>query len=145
MPGIEDFLSYEEQEEIIAAIKVAEKNTSGEIRVHIESILGKDAFTRAREVFHELKMFETKARNGVLIYIALHDKKFVIYGDEGIDRVVPDHFWDMTKNTMETHFRKENFKQGIVAGILKAGDELKAHFPYETQDKNELPDSISKG
>ena len=145
MPGIENFLSKEEEEEIIAAIKIAEKNTSGEIRVHIESIPEKDPFERAVEVFHKLKMSNTTARNGVLIYIAVHRKKFVIYGDEGIDKVVPDDFWDTTKNTMETHFKQGNFKQGIIDGILKAGDALNTYFPREIQDENELSDTISKG
>ncbi len=145
MSKVESFLTIEEEQEIISAILIAEKNTSGEIRVHIEASVSKDVFERALEVFHLLKMFNTKAQNAVLIYVAVNDKKFVIYGDDGINKVVPKNFWDTTKNTMQAHFVKGNFKEGIVAGILKAGEELKAHFPWQIDDENELSNEISKG
>ncbi|WP_233884487.1 TPM domain-containing protein [Tenacibaculum piscium] len=145
MSKVEDFLTLQEEQEIIAAIQIAEKNTSGEIRVHIEASANKDAFQRALEVFELLKMFDTKAQNAVLFYVAVNDKKFVVYGDKGIDKVVPESFWDTTKNTMKAHFIKGAFKQGIVAGILTAGEELKVHFPWQTDDENELSNEISKG
>lgn len=146
MSKVEDFLSKEEEQQIVEAIRTAERNTSGEIRVHIEASSGKDdAFNRALKVFQTLKMYETKQQNAVLIYVAVEDHQFVIYGDEGINNVVPTDFWDSTKNTMQNHFKKGDFKQGIVDGILKAGEELKTHFPWQTDDVDELSNEISKG
>lgn len=145
MSKVEDFLSAKEEQEIVAAIRKAERNTSGEIRVHIESSANKDAFKRALEVFHLLKMFNTKQQNAVLIYVAVVDHKFVIYGDDGINNVVPKDFWDSTKNAMQTHFKEGNFKQGIIEGVLKAGEELKSHFPWSINDEDELSNEISKG
>ncbi len=145
MSEVEDFLTKQEEQEIIEAIQVAEKNTSGEIRVHIEATSEKEHYERAIEVFHLLKMFETKDSNGVLIYVAVEDHKFVIYGDKGINEVVPKDFWNTTKDAMQNHFKEGNFKQGLIDGILKAGQELKLHFPWQTDDENELSNEISKG
>ncbi|QXP72771.1 TPM domain-containing protein [Tenacibaculum sp. AHE15PA] len=146
MSKVEDFLTKEEEQEIISAIKIAELNTSGEIRVHIEASSRKDdAFNRALEVFHSLNMNITKQQNAVLIYVAVEDHKFVIYGDQGINKVVPANFWNTTKNTMQNHFKEGNFKKGIVEGVLKAGEELKTHFPWQTDDEDELSNEISKG
>lgn len=145
MSKVEDFLLAEEEQEIVQAILKAEKNTSGEIRVHIEPTAKIDHFSRAQQVFHFLKMDNTKDENGVLLYVAVNDKKFVIYGDKGIDRVVPKGFWESTKETIATNFKKGDFKQGIIEGVLKAGKELEDHFPWNHNDTNELSDAISKG
>ena len=145
MSEVEGFLTAQEEQEIVAAILEAEKNTSGEIRVHIEASAKMDHFSRAQQVFHFLKMDNTKDENGVLIYVAVHDHKFVIYGDRGIDRVVPRGFWDTTRDIMQQHFKKGDFKTGIIEGILKAGKELEAHFPWHHGDTNELSDAVSKG
>ncbi|THV57324.1 TPM domain-containing protein [Flagellimonas alvinocaridis] len=145
MSHVEEFLTAEEEQEIINAIIAAEKNTSGEVRVHIEATSKIDHFSRAQQLFHFLKMDNTKEANGVLIYVAVDDKKFVIYGDKGIDRAVSKGFWDTTKDTMASHFKNGNFKQGIVEGVLTAGKELEAHFPWDHNDTNELSDAISKG
>lgn len=145
MSKVEAFLTKLEEDEIVSAIQIAETNTSGEIRVHIEASSKKDHYKRAVEVFYLLKMEATKDHNGVLIYVAVADKKFVIYGDEGINKKVSDDFWDTTKNTIQNQFKKGDFKQGIVDGVLKAGEELKAHFPWQTNDENELSNDISKG
>ena len=144
MSKVEEFLSQAEEKEIISAIRVAEKNTSGEIRVHIEASSQKDHYERALEVFHLLKMDNTKDANAVLIYVAVNDKKFVIYGDKGINEVVPKNFWNTTKDIIQQNFKQGNFKQGIVDGILKAGEELQAHFPWQINDENELSNEISK-
>lgn len=145
MSKVEDFLTADEEKQIIEAIRIAEKNTSGEIRVHIEKTSNIDAYERALEVFHLLKMDNTKLQNGVLIYVAVKDKTFVIFGDEGLNNVVDDDFWESTKNIMQGHFKRGHFKQGLVDGILKAGKQLETYFPWEIGDKNELPDDISKG
>jgi uncharacterized membrane protein len=145
MSKVEDFLSAEEEREIVQAILRAEKNTSGEIRVHIEAHTRLEPIDRAKEVFHTLKMGNTQQENGVLIYVAVNDRKFAIYGDRGIDKVVPDGFWDSTRDAIQAQFRKKDFKQGIIDGILKAGKELQTHFPWQQGDINELSDEVSKG
>lgn len=145
MSKVEDFLSIVEEQEIVEAILNAEKNTSGEIRVHIESHTRLKHFDRAKEVFRMLKMDNTKEGNGVLLYFAVSDKKFAICGDKGIDKVVPKDFWKTTRDAIEGHFTNGNFKEGIVAGILKAGTELKRHFPWQHGDTNELSNEVSKG
>ncbi|SMC46449.1 TPM domain-containing protein [Cellulophaga tyrosinoxydans] len=145
MSKVEDFLTAAEEQEIVLAIIEAEKNTSGEIRVHIEAHSKIEPFKRAQEVFHFLKMDNTKEENGVLIYVAVHDKKFVIYGDRGINNVVPKNFWNTTKDAIEQQFKQNNFKQGIIDGVLKAGKELENHFPWQHNDTNELSNEVSKG
>lgn len=145
MSKVEDFLSKIEEQEIVDAIQMAEKNTSGEIRVHLEKSTSTAAYDRAVEVFNLLEMSKTKEANGVLIYVAVKDKKFVICGDKGINEKVPADFWDSTKNVIQAHFKNGNFKQGLVDGILKAGEQLKQHFPYNDTDTNELSNEISKG
>lgn len=145
MSKVEDFLTTKEEEEIVQAIRQAERSTSGEIRVHIEKTTEVSHYERALEVFQMLKMFNTQQRNGVLIYIAVDDHKFVIYGDEGINAVVPTNFWETTKEAIQNQFKQGNFKQGIIDGVLKAGKELKAHFPWTTDDEDELSNEISKG
>ncbi|WP_417361737.1 TPM domain-containing protein [Galbibacter sp.] len=143
--NVEQLLTLEEEQEVIEAIRIAEKETSGEIRVHIEPSSGElTPLKRASEVFHFLKMDNTTQRNGVLIYVAAKDKAFAIYGDKGINQVVPKNFWESTKDKIQYHFRHNNFKLGLTEGILKAGEELKAHFPWHRDDVNQLPDHISK-
>lgn len=141
----EVFLTSEEEQEIVSAISLAEKETSGEIRVHIEKTTSKVPYDRALEVFEELKMHETELKNGVLIYLAVADKQFVVCGDKGINDVVPIDFWDTTKQTMIAHFKNGDFKQGLIDGIQKAGAQLKSYFPFQGGDHNELSNEISKG
>lgn len=145
MGKIEDFLTPAEEQEIITAIRNAEEYTSGEIRVHIENHCEKELVTRTQELFHYLKMDNTKLQNGVLIYLAVGDKKFYIYGDKGINDVVETDFWESTKEIMQTHFKHGRFKQGLIDGIEKAGKKLQYFFPWNHDDINELPDTISKG
>jgi len=140
------FLTSEEENAIVEAIKAAELNTSGEIRVHIEKQLkNKTIDDRAQEVFHDLGMDATELKNGVLIFIAVKDQQFGIYGDQGINDLVGNDFWKSTKDIIQDYFKEGEFKQGIVEGILKAGEQLKKHFPYSIDDINELPNEISKG
>ncbi len=145
MSKIEAFLTANEERDIVEAIRLAELNTSGEIKVHIEKTSNGDATNRALEVFHTLKMDNTKLQNAVLIYVAIEDKNFVIYGDIGINKVVANNFWDSTKDIMQAHFKSGNFKQGLVEGIQKSGEQLKTYFPYSNLDTNELSNEISKG
>lgn len=145
MSKVEDFLTQAEEQEIVEAIIEAEKNTSGEIRVHIEAHTRSNHFERAKEIFHLLKMDNTKQSNGVLIYVAVNDRKFVICGDKGIDNVVPENFWNTTKDAIQHKFKEGKFKEGIIDGILMAGKELQTHFPWNANDTNELSNEISKG
>ena len=140
---IEEFLSASEEQEIVETIRQAELNTSGEIRVHIENSSKVEINKRTLEIFYNLKMDNTKLQNAVLIYVAVIDKQFVIYGDKGINNVVESNFWDSTKNTIEQHFKNGSFKQGLVDGIIKAGEQLKNHFPLQSNDQNELPNEIT--
>ncbi|MBT8259801.1 MAG: TPM domain-containing protein [Bacteroidia bacterium] len=146
MSKLEAFLTPLEEQEIVQAILTAEKNTSGEIRVHIECELhNNDISKRTLELFHKLKMDNTKLQNGVLIYVAIDDKVFSIYGDKGINDVVGLDFWKSTKDIMASHFKKGEFKDGIVNGILKTGEQLHKYFPYQSDDIDELSNEISKG
>lgn len=145
MPNTEYHLSEQEELDVVEAIKSAELNTSGEIRVHIDPSSDKDGLERAKEVFFELKMNETEAQNGVLFYLAVKEHKFAILGDAGIDKVVPDDFWNSTKELVIGEFKKGDFATGLQLGIVEAGKRLKEFFPYQKDDINELPDEISKG
>jgi len=144
MNEVESFLTPAEEQEIVQAIALAEKNTSGEIRVHIENHSETPPIARAQEVFNFLKMYETEARNGVLFYVGVADKQFALIGDIGIDDVVESDFWDSTKDLVLDNFKAKKYKEGLVVGILRAGDRLKAFFPFESDDTNELSNEISK-
>lgn len=142
----EKLFSPEQKAQIVSAIQKAETLTSGEIQVHIENHCKGDVLDRAAEVFETLKMYQTKDRNGVLIYLAVADHKFAILGDAGINAVVPADFWVKTKDLMADLFRQGKFTEGLIEGIHHAGYQLGAHFPYDAQgDKNELSDDVSFG
>ena len=145
MSRVEDFLSAADEREIVQAILSAEKKTSGEIRVHIESHTQLNHFDRAKEVFYLLKMDNTKDENGVIIYVAVNDRKFAIYGDRGIDKVVPKDFWNTTKDAIAAQFKQADYKAGILDGVRMAGKELETYFPWNRGDTNELSNEISKG
>ncbi len=141
----ESFFSSEEKEKITAAIREAELNTSGEIRVHLEGELKGDVLDRAAYVFDRLGMQKTALRNGVLFYLALRSRKFAILGDAGINEKVPANFWDTIKEKMGAQFRQGNFVTGLCEGIVMAGEQLKEHFPHKQDDVNELSDELSFG
>lgn len=137
------FLSPQQEQKIIEAIQKAEKNTSGEIRVHIEFESSTDHFAKALEVFNRLMMYNTKDRNAVLFHLSPKDHNFTIIGDEGIDKVTPDDFWDEIKNEVINYFKEEKYTKGLCVGIEMAGEALKQYFPYQEDDQNELSDEIS--
>lgn len=145
MPNIEDFLTKTDEEEIVETIRLAETKTSGEIRVHIEQSCNIDIYERALDVFYILKMDNTKAQNGVLIYVSVDNKAFVILGDQGINNKVGSSFWDSTRDHIQQQFKSGNFKQGLINGITEAGDVLKTYFPWQLGDKDEIENTISKG
>jgi uncharacterized membrane protein len=137
------FFSREQQLQIRDAIKEAEGETSGEIRVHIETKLTGNVLDRAAWIFSRIGMHATENRNGVLFYLAVRNKEFAIIGDGGINAKVPDNFWDKTSNTIQKHFKSGKYSEGLIEGILMAGRQLKEHFPHKRDDVNELPDEIS--
>ena len=137
------FFKKEEEARIIAAIQEAERQTSGEIRVHLERKAGDNILNAAAITFHKLEMDKTKLRNGVLIFLVPSHKEFAILGDEGINKKVPANFWEEVRDVMQQNFRAGKFTDGVCAGVQLAGEKLKAHFPWESDDKNELPDEIS--
>ncbi|SDK74911.1 TLP18.3, Psb32 and MOLO-1 founding protein of phosphatase [Catalinimonas alkaloidigena] len=140
-----EFFSSSQQQQIIAAIKDAELNTSGEIQVHIERTCKGEVLDRAADLFATLKMHKTALRNGVLFYLAFESHQFAILGDKGINQKVPPGFWDDIKEHMAVLFRQGKFTEGLEEGIRMAGQELKVHFPRQKDDINELPDDISFG
>ncbi|MBK7133483.1 MAG: TPM domain-containing protein [Bacteroidales bacterium] len=137
------FFTKEQQSLILASVKEAEKETSGEIRVHIETSLTGDVLDRAAWVFKKLGMHKTDERNGVLFYLAVSDRKFAIIGDAGINSKVPAGFWNEISELLVKNFKEEKFTEGLSEGILMAGKQLQTHFPFKKDDVNELPDEIS--
>jgi len=141
------YFSAAEKEQICLAITAAEKRTSGEIRVFIESSCHPSTpMSRATTVFHQLQMEKTAARNGVLVYVAMKDKLLAIYGDEGIHARVGEAFWQQEVKNMVTHFSGSQYVEGIIAIVQDIGEALRSHFPYDEKgDQNELPNDIVFG
>ena len=136
-------LNREEDQRVVEAIRQAERNTSGEIKVHIENRCKGNVEQRSLFIFDKLKLNETQLRNGVLIYLAIKDHKFAILGDKGINDMVEDSFWNDVKDLMLNQFKEGRFAEGLEQGIMRCGEKLKAYFPYQSDDINEIPDDIS--
>lgn len=141
--NIKSFFTDEQSKLIQQAIADAERMCSGEIRVHVDMWCKGDVMQMAKKVFEKLKMHETAERNGVLIYLALEDKKLAILGDKGIDEKVPEGFWDLAYTSMRKLFEEGNYTQGLQVGIGMAGEKLRTYFPYQKDDRNELSNEIS--
>jgi len=144
MNALEHF-SVEQQDRIKQAVHHAEVCTSGEIRVYIEDKCKTDVLDRAAFIFAELLMHTTAERNGVLIYLALSDKKFAIIGDVGIHQKVGDDFWNTIKENMTMHFKQSHFTEGLVYGIIESGKSLQHYFPRAHNDNDELPNDLVFG
>lgn len=134
-----------ETQQIRDAIASAELKTSGEIRVHIDRKCFGNPVRKAIRVFNALGMHRTKQRNAVLIYVATQHQKLAIIGDQGINAHVPDHFWDDERELMIGHFKRGNFVHGLIEGICKVGDQMKATFPFEEGDVDELDNEVTLG
>ncbi|MEA1877698.1 MAG: TPM domain-containing protein [Bacteroidota bacterium] len=145
MSTAKKIFNEEEKIQIVKAIELAEKNTSGEIRVHIESSCKGDVLDQAAYIFKKLNMNKTELRNGVLFYLAVKNRKFAILGDAGINAKVPENFWNQIQESVLAEFKMGNFAKGLAGGIKMAGEQLQSHFPYKTDDINELSDEISFG
>jgi uncharacterized membrane protein len=140
------FFTEDEQKKIVEAIKNAERNTSGEIKVHIDNTSQwEDVVTKASKVFDKLELEKTKQRNGVLIYIAKEDRQFAIWADKGINKVVPEGYWESTIDLMRSYMKVGQYAEGVIKAINMVGVKLKKYFPIEKNDKNELSDDISFG
>jgi uncharacterized membrane protein len=138
-----EFLEKLDQPRIVSAIKAAESETSGEIRVHVQpKARGGDLRTVAERTFERLGMTKTALRNGVLLFIATEEQRFVILGDKGIDEKVPPGFWDDIAAKLTIRFKAGEFTEGIVEAIAAAGDHLRTYFPHAEGDIDELPDEI---
>jgi uncharacterized membrane protein len=137
------FFTKEQQARILASVKEAEEETSGEIRVHVETSFKGDVLDRAAWIFGKLGMNKTDEHNGVLFYLAVKDKKFAIIGDAGINAKVPPGFWDSISAVLQNNFKEGRFTEGLSEGIKLAGEHLKLYFPHRKDDVNELPDEIS--
>ena len=141
-----DTITAEDEQQIVNAIKEAETNTSGEIRVHIENTCDIPVLDRATQVFAYLHMHQTALRNGVLFYVALKSHKFAVLGDAGINAVVPPNFWNEITNMVIGYFKEEKYAEGLAKGILMAGEQLKNYFPHKgDSDLNELHNDVSFG
>lgn len=143
--NVKKFFTEQQKKAIQEAIAKAELNTSGEIRVHIDNVCKEDVLDKATTIFHRLKMDATGLRNGVLFYLAVQDHKFAILGDKGINEKVPADFWDHIKEEMLTHFKQQQFTEGLCKGIEMAGEKLKLNFPLLENDSNELTNDVSFG
>ena len=136
------------QEAVVAAIRQAELRTTGEIRIFIEQHCSfMDAIDRAIELFTTLGMEQTEERNAVLVYVAIKDHQFAIYGDEEIyQKAGGPRFWADAANILQTGLRNGDLAGGLVSCINELGNALAAHFPYHSDvEKNELPDEIVFG
>jgi uncharacterized membrane protein len=143
--NVKSFFTDEQSKLIQQSIADAERMCSGEIRVHIDMRCKGDVMVQAKKVFEKLKMHKTAERNGVLIYLALADKKMAILGDKGINEKVPEGFWDLAYSSMKKLFAEANYTEGLVVGIGMAGEKLRTYFPYQKDDSNELSNEISYG
>lgn len=142
-----EFFTQPEKDQIVAAIREAEQQTCGEVRVFVESRCRfVDPVDRAVEIFTGLFMEKTEHRNGVLVYIAVKDKQLAIYGDAGINQKTGGAYWKMEVAKMISHFNNEDYAEGICNCVREIGQALHEHFPFDrTEDKNELPDEIVFG
>jgi uncharacterized membrane protein len=128
---------------IAGAIAEAERQTSGEIRVHLERRAVGDAIAHARRAFHALGMHRTRDRNAVLVYLALDDRRFAIVGDAGVHVRVGSGFWDAARDALERDLRENRMRDGLIAAVGEIGRALGRHFPRHPDDRNELGDAVS--
>ncbi len=141
------FFPEEDTRIIVKAIRHAENQTSGEVRVFVESRCSwVDAMDRAKEIFFSLKMDNTEQRNAVLVYVAIKDRQLAVFGDDGIHKKVGNEYWNRVVGEMLASFNSNNYGEGISNCVIQIGDALKTHFPFNREsDKNELPDEIVFG
>jgi uncharacterized membrane protein len=140
-----DLLPEADQGRVKEAIRKAEARTSGEIRVHLDDTIADDVLDHAAYIFEELGMFRTRDRNGVLIYVSAADRRVAVIGDAGINARVPEGFWDDVLALMQEHFRSGRFADGLCQAVERVGEKLRADFPHDRDDRDELSNDISFG
>ncbi len=136
-------ISKSDEIRLIKAIQLAELQTSGEIRVHLDKKCKTDAMSECKFYFEKLNMHKTKERNGILFYVAIKSKSFAVWGDEGIHQKVNQQFWDTLKNSSIALFKQNKFIEALETSIHSCGQQLKTYFPFDKSDTNELPNDIS--
>jgi uncharacterized membrane protein len=137
-----DFLRNIDRAKVVSAIRAAEKQTSGQIRVFVSRQRHPDTMKSAQRAFARLKMARTGKRNGVLIFLSPETQALAIVGDVAVHKKCGDNFWHGVVEAMETHLRHGEFTAAIVDAIQKVGAVLGEHFPRQPGDRNELPDEI---
>lgn len=136
------FLNQLDNEKIVAAIRQAEQQTSGEIRVFISRKRVDDPVAAAQAEFERLGMTKTQQRNGVLIFVAPRAHKFAVIGDVAVHQHCGETFWQAVASALADDFKKSDFTSGIVCAIQKIGELFAGHFPHQPDDENELPDQV---
>lgn len=141
------FVDALEDERIVAAIREAESRTRAEIRVHVAEDAVDDAQAAGARAFESLGMTATAERNGVLLFVAPASRRFAVLGDRAIHERCGAGFWSAAAEAMAAEFRAGRFTEGILAGIAAVAAELARHFPRSPGDgdRNELPDTVSRG
>lgn len=141
-----EFFSPDEKKKIVDAIRASEKRTSGEIRVYVESRCSYvEPLDRAAEIFFGLQMEKTEDRNAVLLYVAMKDRQLAVFADKGIHEKMGSAFWETEVKKMISLFGNQHYGDGIAGIVTEIGVALNYHFPFEDDDKNELPDDIVFG
>ncbi len=137
-----------EEADILEAIRAAERSSTGEIRLFVEDFCLRDTpVERAEEIFQLFGMFNTRQRNGVLIYVAEKSRHFAIWGDVGIHQAVGNSFWEAEKRLIREHLQQGQAAKGVCLAIEQISERLRRHFPADesTPNDNELPDEIIYG
>jgi uncharacterized membrane protein len=141
-----EFLSKLEHDGIVRAIREAEANTSGEIRVFVQrGKLKADPLASAQRKFRQLGMHKTHERNAVLVFVAPRVHKFAVFGDKAIHEKCGEQFWQHVVDGMRVHFQNEKFSHALMEAINEVGKVLAAHFPRTSASANELPEDVIEG
>jgi uncharacterized membrane protein len=149
---LDRLLHPREQHAIVEAIRAMETSTTGEIKVHVEArCLATDPYTRAVELFDKLGLHRTDARNGVLIYAAVHDRRYAVIGDIGIDERPDSEFWAEAQRALSVTFRRGAFGEGLIGAVHAVGERLQRRFPWRPEiaaatgvmNKDEIENAIS--
>jgi len=125
------------------AIREAEGRHRGEIRFVVEGALhgsallaGQSAHARAVELFSSLRVWDTEANNGVLIYVLLADRRLEIVADRGIHARVSPDLWKTIMRGMELAVARGNFEVAAIDAVRAVADCLEAD---EARRSDELP------
>jgi uncharacterized membrane protein len=140
---LREFLAEADLAAVAAAVAEAEARTSAEIRVHVDPRCPGAPMARAVEVFERLGMARTARRNGVLVYLAIEDRKLAVIGDAGVHARVPGDYWERLRDDLAARLREGRPRDGLIAAVATVGETLQRHFPRGPGDRNELSDEVS--